>query len=159
MTENELREKVINGLECCAAMSGDECKECPYSKECLDKDLPYGMPHLAANALALLKAQEPRVMTLEEVRALSKKDCGVAVCVEQRYPIYRWDGGSYIKWVGSTFVHEEYLTSNKFYNPGTYNQTWRIWSEKPTDKQRETATWDELTNAPMKASPREAGKP
>ena len=100
---------------------------------------------------------EARVLTLEEIRALPKKDCGVAVCVEQRYPIYRWDGGSYIKWVGSTFVHEEYLTSNKFYNPGTYNQTWRIWSEKPTDKQRETATWDELTNAPMKASPREVG--
>jgi hypothetical protein len=102
---------------------------------------------------------ETRVLTLEEVRALPKKDCGVAVCMEQRYPICRWDGGSYIKWVGSTFVHKEYLTINKFYNPGTYNQTWRIWSEKPTDKQRETATWDELTNAPMKASPWEVGKP
>ena len=59
MTEQEKLEKVIKGLECCAAMSGDECKECPYSKECLDTDLPYGMPHLAADALALLKEQEP----------------------------------------------------------------------------------------------------
>lgn len=58
MTEQEKLENVIKGLKCCAAMSGDECKECPYSKECLDKDLPYGMPHLAANALALLKVQE-----------------------------------------------------------------------------------------------------
>lgn len=53
------REKVIKGLECCSAMSGDECQKCPYGHECRDTDLPYGMPHLAADALALLKEQEP----------------------------------------------------------------------------------------------------
>lgn len=53
------REKVIKGLECCSAMSGDECGKCPYGHECRDTDLPYGMPHLAADTLALLKAQEP----------------------------------------------------------------------------------------------------
>lgn len=53
------REKVIKGLKCCAAMSGDECRECPYGHECRDTDLPYGMPHLAADALTLLKEQEP----------------------------------------------------------------------------------------------------
>lgn len=52
------KEKVIKGLECCAAMSGDECRECPYGHECRDTDLPYGMPHLAADALAILKEQE-----------------------------------------------------------------------------------------------------
>lgn len=52
------RKKVIKGLECCAAMSGDECRECPYGYECRDTDSPYGMPHLAADALALLKEQE-----------------------------------------------------------------------------------------------------
>ena len=51
------REKVLKGLECCAAMSGDECRKCPYTHECLDTDLPYGMPHLADDALALLKEQ------------------------------------------------------------------------------------------------------
>lgn len=52
------RKTVIKGLECCSEMSGDECRECPYGRECLDNDLPYGMPHLAADALALLKEQE-----------------------------------------------------------------------------------------------------
>ena len=52
------REKVIKGLECCAAMSGDECRKCPYRNECLNTDLPYGMPHLASDALAILKEQE-----------------------------------------------------------------------------------------------------
>lgn len=54
------REDVIKGLECCAEMSGGKCRECPYSKECFDTNLPYGMPHLAADALAMLKEQEPR---------------------------------------------------------------------------------------------------
>lgn len=54
------REKVIKGLECCSAMSGDECQKCPYGHECRDTDLPYGMPHLAADALALLKEQNTR---------------------------------------------------------------------------------------------------
>jgi len=62
------REKVIAGLECCSACSGDECVKCPYSGECRDTDLPYAMSHLAADALALLKEQKPRVMTLEEAR-------------------------------------------------------------------------------------------
>ena len=66
------REKVINGLECCAAMSGDECRKCPYSAECRDTDLPYGMPHLADDALALLKAQEP----VEPVVDIDTWKCG-----------------------------------------------------------------------------------
>lgn len=53
-------EKVLKGLECCAAMSGDECRKCPYRHECLDNDLPYGMSHLAADALTLLKEQEAK---------------------------------------------------------------------------------------------------
>ena len=52
------REKVIKGLECCCAISGDDCRKCPYGNECRDTDLPYGMPHLAADVLALLKEQE-----------------------------------------------------------------------------------------------------
>ena len=51
-------EEVIKGLEHCAAMSGDECRECPYEHECRDNDLPYGMSHLAADALELLKGKE-----------------------------------------------------------------------------------------------------
>lgn len=65
------REKVIKGLECCAAMSGDECRECPYGNECIGTDLPYGMPHLAADALALLKEQKDGEIkgAIEETRS------------------------------------------------------------------------------------------
>ena len=85
---------------------------------------------------------EARVLTLEEIRTLPKKDCGVPVCVEQRYPIGKYDGGSYIKWLGSGFVNEEYMTDNRFYNQKTYNIAWRCWSAKPTDVQREREPWN-----------------
>ena len=59
MTE---REKVIKGLECCLK---DDCDNCPYYDpevdhdcDCFGKCLRGNMYH---DALALLKAQEPRV--------------------------------------------------------------------------------------------------
>lgn len=63
------REKVIRGLECCAAMSGDYCRKCPYGDECLNTNSPYGMSHLACDALAILKEQEQRVITFEEMES------------------------------------------------------------------------------------------
>lgn len=57
---------VINGLEICTtAMEAVHCPECKY------KTLG-GLCKLAMmrDALALLKAQEPRVMTLDEVKML-----------------------------------------------------------------------------------------
>lgn len=53
------REKVINGLECCSQMSGYACRKCPYASDC--NDLSAGIPHLASNALELLKAQEETI--------------------------------------------------------------------------------------------------
>ena len=66
------REKVIKGLECCTAFDGKGfplCEECPYEDEgtCPELDV------LHKDALELLKAQEPRVMTLEEVIGHYKK--------------------------------------------------------------------------------------
>ena len=53
MTEQEKREKVIKGLECCGYTNFmDKCQECPYDgKDCFHR--------LKTDALALLKAQEP----------------------------------------------------------------------------------------------------
>ena len=101
MTEQEKRENVIRGLECCAAMSGDKCRECSYSKECLDADLPYGMPHLAADALALLKAQEP--VEPHQTNGYAGKPiwiCGnCGVWVGDHMVSYCWHCGQAVKWV------------------------------------------------------------
>lgn len=52
------KEKVLKGLECCCAMSGHECRKCPYSDECIGIDQPYGMAHLAADALEQIQAYQ-----------------------------------------------------------------------------------------------------
>ena len=59
--------KVMKGLECCAAMSGDDCQKCPYGHECRNVDLPYGMPHLAGDALTLLKKQSEKLKKQAEL--------------------------------------------------------------------------------------------
>ena len=56
MTEQEKREKVIRGLECCTK---DECECCPYEDVCFGDDEVELFDTLARDALALLKAQEP----------------------------------------------------------------------------------------------------
>ena len=63
------REKVIKGLECCIMRDPDDhtrCGECPYEGTmCVNR--------LKIEALALLKAQEPRV-TREEAECASNQD-------------------------------------------------------------------------------------
>lgn len=152
MTEQGKREKVIDGLKCCAAMSGDECKKCPYSKECLDKDLPYGMPHLAADALALLKEQKPRVMTSEEVvgnivlkhdvilwfefhdiiKELNVKDIEYNdyLCDDDMPTLYEpnlkwWDNG----YLDGVIIFE-------------YNDVFRCWTSRPDQATREATPWN-----------------
>lgn len=56
MTDAEKREKVIKGLECCATMDVNDCDKCPYLGCSPDR---YCFGNMAADAFALLKAQEP----------------------------------------------------------------------------------------------------
>lgn len=58
MIEMTDKEKVLKGLECCCAMSGHECRKCPYSDECIGIDQPYGMAHLAADALEQIQTYQ-----------------------------------------------------------------------------------------------------
>lgn len=53
MTEQELLEKVIKGLECCISDGLDCPDDCPYIGDC-NRDQLHG------DALALLKVQEPQ---------------------------------------------------------------------------------------------------
>ena len=71
MTEQEKREKVIKGLECCLDIQSGwkdaiyVCQTCPYT----GNETPCEtLAPLMEDAIALLKAQEARVMTLEEVK-------------------------------------------------------------------------------------------
>lgn len=72
------KEKAIKGLECCSAMSGYKCRECPYWDECHNTDLPYGMSHLADDALELIKSQDKLIRELKiKVTVLDETLTGV----------------------------------------------------------------------------------
>ena len=125
-------EKVLKGLECCSAMDGDRCRECPYAKECEEGESIFfaGASHLADDALELLKAQQPRLMTPDDFDNNPMVD----------------ENGKLPAWV-------EYKRYNGVLRPadgwGTINRNWvdgyidrRFWTSRPTDKQREETPWE-----------------
>ena len=116
------REEVVRGLECCAL--GD-CNHCPYTGTRCEE-------HLCGDALALLKEQEPRVMTLEEV--IHSRDwiwyqwknthCGWTIAVNC--------DGKWIEWEDST---TDQLCK--------YGEKWRCWTARPTAEQMRETPWEE----------------
>ena len=134
MTE---REKVIKGLEWCMNEKHDCYREkgCPYENEGEDIGCKYA---LHRDALALLKAQEPRVMTLEEVNALDWDYCYLE---QERLPGKEYRGmlGKYIM----TCVTWPSITAAKIsQGMDNYGKTWRCWTASPTDAQREAVKWE-----------------
>lgn len=141
---NDLREKVIKGFTCCdgAAVHLGHCQEdCPYFGEseradkCVEK--------LHSDALSLLKAQEPRVLTLEEVKRLLP---GADVWIEY-HDLTGWkiaaitvreiyDNGLLVELQSLRYSFERY---------GRYNWDWLAWccwTSRPTDEQRRATPWE-----------------
>lgn len=114
-------EKVIKGLVCCILGNKHEpdCDVCPYSAGC--NDTCDTMDEIHADALALLKAQEPRVMTLEEAKS--------AFVVEYR--------SRKMREVGSAMLDLDFDPLN-----AEYGKIYRVWTSRPTDEQREATPWE-----------------
>ena len=124
------KEKVIESLEFCI---NHRCGwNCHYAgiDEC--------EMELKKDALAMLKAQEPRVMTLDEVKAFEWDYCYLE---EVRLPgkEYRAVFGDY----ALTCITLPCVTSMQIqHGDGTYGKKWRCWSAKPTDEQRKAVKWE-----------------
>ena len=109
------------------------------------------------DAIALLREQEPRVLTLNEVErigtnnfgALSSEDLTILWIEElgKNYGIApvvaKWDEDD---WNGepNDIVRAYYFASDldEEFNLNEYNRTWRLWTDKPTKTQRMGAAWD-----------------
>ena len=145
MTEQEKLEKVINKV---TAIVSDMQEEVDEWKDYSDSELRNGLTcdcdwwyktlQTLKDALALLKEQEPRVMTLEEVKAFEWDYCYLE---QERQPgkEYRMIAGDYaltcITWPCITSMRIEYGDSS-------YGVKWRCWTSEPTKAQREATPWN-----------------
>ena len=125
------RGKVIKGLKCCTDPL-KACPECPY-QPCYDQDTT--SEKLLADALELLKAQEARVMSREEIE---NTDDG-----------YIWFEDKAQKVMQARYFRKGILFeigclpfASKKLNWETYGTLWRYWTAMPTDEQRRAAKWD-----------------
>ena len=129
------REKVIKGLECCA----EDCVDgCPY--ENIEAEGWNCTTLLCRDALELLKAQEPRVMTLEELKegesywfiAWGDFILRPVICVHREddaqkpYIVFTWQYG--------TFPWES----------EDYGKRWRCWSSRPSAAEMEAVPWESV---------------
>ena len=144
MTDAEKREKVIKGLECCMVGDGHspKCELCPYTT--VGDDTCQTMDALFAEAIALLKAQEPRVMTLEDLWSLKFND---TVILEQKIPSLLIPAI-----VRDNIKHDDALEVLQVVTASTngtvnadyeyYGKTWRCWTSRPSDGQRKEIPWE-----------------
>ena len=140
MTEQGKREWVIEGLEFTLEESGWD------ANAAYDQEL---MIQVVTEAIALLKAQEPRVMSAADVAACPN---GTVLWVEERQGV-TWN--KFPLEVETSSTHPDTGTDYLFFityhdirkfECSEYNQTWRCWTSRPTDEQREAAAWKESDN-------------
>jgi hypothetical protein len=95
-----------------------------------------------------LKAQEPRVMTVDDVVTLKKDDVivleqhEISVIINAIYMqrITREDDDT--TYTEAIKVVTAYTDGSAWLNCGTYGKAWRIWTSRPTDAQMEAIPWD-----------------
>lgn len=129
MTEQEKREKrekVIKGLGSCVEYFACKVKGVMFD-EWLEE---------SRKAIALLKAQEPRVMTIDDVKALK---CDTVVYYEHLG----------VNKLRPRIVHQAYDDGIIFTDGGrwsfkadAYGEMFRLWSFCPTDEQRKMTPWE-----------------
>lgn len=135
-------EKVIKGLECCVAQPLPKCEACPYEAD-TEEGTCFLMDKMHEDALALLKAQEPRVMTIEEIEQwnqpdvwMEMKDGKPDICGDYLMPMTRMHYEFWCAIIVDGSKHPPAL------NGDYYGKTWRCWTSRPTDEQREAVKWD-----------------
>lgn len=139
------REKTIQGLEHCT--QSFDCKGCPYYTDRIESEIC--TLRNGKDALALLKALEPRLLTLEEV--LNADDFVWA----EIYTPKKWSWCVVYAKISPLVGNDEIVlieedcgtgwTRNKaeYGKRGFLNGGWRCWSVRPTEEQRKAVKWDE----------------
>jgi len=117
------REKVIKGLE-----EIRDCESIVYEHRVDALD----------NAIALLKAQEPRVMTLEEVKAAAGQDVWLELSGNIAEDVLFT---ATIEGCGTNGLCTRYESLN-YSAYGIRPYGWRCWTSRPDDKRRAETPWE-----------------
>lgn len=97
-------------------------------------------------AIAALEAQEPRVLTLEEVRGTLKQPIWKEVCSSHKYLYTGWvlaydiQTGQGI--TGTRLGMAEPSGRIVWYRLEDYGTKWRCWTSRPTEEQRRDTPWE-----------------
>lgn len=131
------REKVISGLTHC---SEDGCKGCPYEDDCKTIDR---FSLLARDALELLQEQEPRLLGIDELKegdvVWLESDDHKDVNVVEVAVIEKYDGYLSVDFSESFAHFESTIPPGDDYED--YGVSWRCWTSRPTEEQREAIPW------------------
>lgn len=144
-------EKVIKALECrknADKRCENPCEDtglCHYATAVrgLDGEIykPFicDMERICADALAMLKEQEPRVLTLDE--AVDGNQC---YYVEFRYHLdCGWVKCDFDKMYLNGEVAMLFLRDKTFYQQREhYGKLWRLWNKQPTYEQKMETKWE-----------------
>ena len=127
-------EKTIQGLTFCLKESIKvACDGCPYrGGGCMDD--------LMADALSLLKAQNPRVMTYDEM--MKAEICFLEVKgIEEIDPFIRYEVDDKSYW-SSPYTNNADNPFELLAEQEEYLINARCWTSRPTDEQREAVKWE-----------------
>lgn len=138
--------EVLKALVCRANDPVVNCAGCPYrDREC---EFICDFQRICRDALALLGAQKPRVLTLEEAEGR----IGDYIHIEVRgrnIGEYRMLGelDSYSRKYRYLYVLHPGETHCTVYSYNFINKTWRPWSARPTEEQMRETPWEGDKNA------------
>lgn len=121
------REKVIKGLEWVIDLFSN------YERHAMGDEEMQSLN----DVIVLLKAQEPRVMTAEEVQ----EDKLVWIEVPQSDEIWPALLRESDWFDHPTWVMRGYALAAHYLHEG-YGRDWRCWTSRPTDAQREVTPWE-----------------
>lgn len=133
------RERVMKALKCRVTDPVVECGNCPYNDAPDDWRQRCDFHRLCADALALLKEQEPRVIELSEISP------NIYVWVEDR------DDGTLFPLKGGVIDPDEddyfrfdadFGNDFVYYPTGSFGKCWRVWDKCPSPEQMRDTKWE-----------------
>ena len=139
MTEND---RVFDAFRNC--ITEPKCRDCPWTECDTLKNRVVEIPiDLALAVMRMLKAQEPRVMTLEEVRCAYEEPMWF-----ESKGTFRGQKGFWVlsKGVSTSFVIRlipAIGNDDTQLSLAAYGKVWRCWTSQPTAEQREATSWND----------------